>query len=228
MSYRPRSVFEFGPYRLDVTACRLLHQGEEIALRPKLFDLLVVLVKRNGEVLSKDELLATVWPEAIVEESNLSVSINALRKALNQESYIETVARRGYRFTAPVKLVSSDTSLRVGPVNVTMAPPNGALPLDSPLYITRAVDVEFTHAIARQDSTVLVKGSRQVGKTSLLARGLYMFNETATTVVLTDFQQITGEAFQSVDTLLLTVAELLADQLGLNVAPHETWNKFIG
>ncbi|MGH9937859.1 MAG: winged helix-turn-helix domain-containing protein, partial [Blastocatellia bacterium] len=102
--------YEFGPFRLDQAERRLLREGESVPLSPKVFDLLLVLVRRHGEIIEKEELLSAVWPDTIVEENNLSVNISALRKALgerpNEHTYIETLPRRGYRFVAPVREIT--------------------------------------------------------------------------------------------------------------------------
>ena len=80
-------------------------------LTPKSFETLLVLVERSGHLVEKDELMKVVWADAFVEESNLTNNVYALRKLLgpgeNGRSYIETVPKRGYRFTAPVKEVIS-------------------------------------------------------------------------------------------------------------------------
>lgn len=102
-------------------------------------------------------------------------------------------------------------------------PVGGAVPLDSPFYIVRAADAQFQSAIARRDGIVLVKGARQVGKTSLLARGLEKAREAGATVALTDFQMLNAAHLQSADALLLALAELLAEQLDLKVRPEATW-----
>jgi len=101
----------------------------------------------------------------------------------------------------------------------------GALPLDSELYVVRQTDDEFKSAIARRDSIVLVKGARQMGKTSLLARGLQQAREAGAKVVLTDFQTLNTAHLQSPETLFLTLAEAIADQLDLNVMPEDVWNE---
>ena len=233
MSTRFRPIYEFGPYRLDPHECRLLRHGKVIALRPKLLDLLIMLVKHAGRMLTKDELLAAVWPNAVVEESNLSVSITELRKVLGDESYIETVARRGYRFSAKVNetttgekaTASSDEPAPVGCFPLT--PPAGALPPDSPFYITRKTDSEFHRAIDRRHSFVLIKGARQAGKTSLLARGLQHARSAGAKVVITDLQHLTSEVFANTEKLLLTLGELIADSLGIEHLPYQTWNNFI-
>jgi serine/threonine protein kinase len=106
-----------------------------------------------------------------------------------------------------------------------LEPVGGAVPLDSGFYIVRPTDEKFGAAIARRDSIVLVKGARQVGKTSLLARGLQRARAANSRVVLTDFQTLTAEAFESVEKLLLTLAGNFADQLELDVFPEEVWKE---
>jgi serine/threonine protein kinase len=106
-----------------------------------------------------------------------------------------------------------------------LEPVGGAVPLSSKFYIQRPTDVEFQAAIARRDSIVLVKGARQVGKTSLLARGLQYARETGAKVVLTDFQSLNAECLTSIEKLFLTLAGILADQLELDVFPDEAWRE---
>lgn len=107
MSMRSQHLYEFGPFRLDTVEKVLFRDGEPVPLTPKAFDTLVALVQRGGHLVKKDELMKVVWAEAFVEESNLTNNVYALRKMLGQgdngRSYIETVPKRGYRFTAPVK-----------------------------------------------------------------------------------------------------------------------------
>jgi|SRR6516225_845555 len=96
----------FGPFRL-LRARRLLLKGNEpVPVGGRAFDLLIALVERPGEVISKSELIAEVWPEAFVAESNLKVRIAALRRALVDGQaggrYISTIFGRGYCFVAPV------------------------------------------------------------------------------------------------------------------------------
>ena len=111
-----RQVYIFGKFRLDVQDCRLWHCDISISLPPKTFDILHVLIQNAGQLIEKKTLLHAVWPTTFVEEGNLSVHISALRKIFNRESpeceFIETVPRRGYRFTAPVtKLISGNSPL---------------------------------------------------------------------------------------------------------------------
>src|SRR5690348_5593930 len=109
MSQSSSKLYEFGAFRLDAVD-RVLWRGEEmIALPPKVFDTLWMLVKEAGRVVSKSELMEAIWADAIVEESNLSQNIYTLRRTLGVDEqgrqFIETIPRRGYRFAAPVKLL---------------------------------------------------------------------------------------------------------------------------
>ncbi len=108
MSDRTVSVYEFGPFCLDLAEQRLLRDRELVPLPPKVWDTLKVLVTHSGHVLGKDELMTAVWGDTFVEESSLSRNISLLRKALREEGdkkYIETVPKRGYRFVATVRAV---------------------------------------------------------------------------------------------------------------------------
>jgi DNA-binding winged helix-turn-helix (wHTH) protein/TolB-like protein len=120
MSKRPDRYYEFGPFRASVNDRLLLRDGQIVPLTPKAFDLLLALVENSGRVLSKDELMRQVWAESFVEEANLSRNVFTLRKALgevpDQNQYIETIPKRGYRFVAPVK------ELRDGAADVDLAP----------------------------------------------------------------------------------------------------------
>ena len=112
MTHFKNLAYEFGPYRLDLSKRVLMCAGETISLAPKALEILIVLVTHAGELVEKDELLKAVWPDTFVEESNLSQNIFTLRRALGDERagprYIETVARRGYRFIARVRPIGAD------------------------------------------------------------------------------------------------------------------------
>jgi len=93
--------FAFGPYRLDVHARQLLKDDEPVALSARHLDLLAILVSRAGQVLSKDQLIEAAWKDVAVTDNSLEQAISALRKLLGPDT-IQTQARRGYRFSAPV------------------------------------------------------------------------------------------------------------------------------
>lgn len=103
-------IYEFGPFKLVPSEKHLLRDGNPVQLTPKSFDLLVVLVENAGHLVEKAELMNRVWPDSFVEEANLSVKMSELRRALgetsNENQYVETVPRRGYRFVAAVQEVS--------------------------------------------------------------------------------------------------------------------------
>src|SRR5437762_4104739 len=103
---RQQHQYEFGPFRLDTNERVLLRDGRPLPLKPKVYETLLALVSRSGHVVDKEELMRQVWPDVTVEENNLTGNIYSLRRALAEHQYIETVPRRGYRFTADVKLVT--------------------------------------------------------------------------------------------------------------------------
>jgi DNA-binding winged helix-turn-helix (wHTH) protein/TolB-like protein/Tfp pilus assembly protein PilF len=117
--------FEFGPYRLEPSARRLLRNGEPVSLTPKAFDILVALVERPDRVVEKAELMKLVWPDSFVEEANLSQTIFVLRKTLGDapdgRPYIDTVPRRGYRF-AGGKPLDSPSQVTPPPARPRMMP----------------------------------------------------------------------------------------------------------
>lgn len=107
---------------------------------------------------------------------------------------------------------------------VPREPDGGAVPLDSQFYIARPTDAEFAAALQRQDSIVLVKGARQMGKTSLLTRGLQQARLANARCLRTDFQKLTSADLHSEETFFLALAEMIADQLDLDVLPDASWN----
>jgi DNA-binding winged helix-turn-helix (wHTH) protein len=223
MNTHSKLIYEFKPYRLDPGEGKLFRSGNLIKLGPIPFRLLTYFVQHPRQVLERDVLLNEIWPGKGKDETLLAVTIAGLRKKLGAGRYIEAVAGRGYIFTAEVKVTDCEPSAQSQP-----PPPGGAVPLDSPFYIARKTDEEFYQAISRRDSIVLVKGARQVGKTSLLARGLQKARESGAVVVLTDLQHPSREAFVNLETLLLALGERIADQLDLKTKPHDTWSSLLG
>ncbi len=110
MSKPESALYEFGEFQLDAARRVLLRRGEAVAITPKVYEVLFALVETAGQSLSKDELLRRVWPDTVVEESNLTVSVSALRKVLGEgrgeHQFIATLPGTGYQFVAPVALVS--------------------------------------------------------------------------------------------------------------------------
>src|SRR5688572_30744607 len=122
MFWLTKTSYEFGPFRLDAHERLLLRDGEVVALTPKVFDMLLVLVQHSGHLLSKDEVMKHVWPNTVVEEGNISRNISTLRKALgeapHEHQYIETIPWRGYRFVANVKEAPQS---HAGPAIISLA-----------------------------------------------------------------------------------------------------------
>jgi DNA-binding winged helix-turn-helix (wHTH) protein/TolB-like protein len=111
MALTARQLYRFGPYRLDVRDRLLYKNGELVALPPKVFDTLLLLVASGGHVLSREELSKQLWPDTFVEEGTLTQYISVLRKALGEGgSWIENLPRRGYRFTTPVEEVRDEVA----------------------------------------------------------------------------------------------------------------------
>ncbi len=137
-------VYEFNGFRLEGMQRRLLYRGQPVPLKGKILDLLLFLVEMRGQLVLKEDLMKKIWPDAIVEENNITVSMSILRKTLGEDRYrpkfIETVPRQGYRFIAEVTEVSPErpetretrqspdkTELQDEPINSL-----AVLPLQSP------------------------------------------------------------------------------------------------
>ncbi len=120
-------MYEFGPFYLEPVKRILLRDGEPVALPPKAFDTLLVLIENVGQVVERNVLMEKLWPDTCVEESNLNVQISFLRKALgehpNEHRYIVTVPRRGYSFVAEINRIENDTGDKLAVEDITRAEP---------------------------------------------------------------------------------------------------------
>ena len=117
MNNQGKGLYEFGPFRLDPDKRLLLHDNQPVPLQLKAFETLLVLVRNSEQVVLKDDLMKSVWPDTFVEESNLAQNIFVLRKTLGETAgkhrYIVTIPGRGYRFVAKVRVLSEEESLVV-------------------------------------------------------------------------------------------------------------------
>jgi Tol biopolymer transport system component/DNA-binding winged helix-turn-helix (wHTH) protein len=118
MSKQIKHFYEFGEFRLDLNERILLRQNKVVALTPKAFETLLVLVQHSGHIVEKDFLMNKIWPDTFVEEVSLARNISALRKALGESNgsiqYIETFPKRGYRFVIAVsEHIEDDTKQNV-------------------------------------------------------------------------------------------------------------------
>jgi predicted ATPase/DNA-binding winged helix-turn-helix (wHTH) protein len=171
-------AYAFGPFRLRVARRELLAHGVPVSIGQRAFDILVALVSRRGELVTKDELMAEVWPGIVVEENNIQVHVSALRKVLSSaadgERYLVTVAGRGYRFVAPVQCEAAEPAASA-PSGATTAPaaspaPTRAgnnLPQQATSLIGREADLVEIKARLASQRLVTLTGSGGVGKTRL-------------------------------------------------------------
>lgn len=115
MKRQPKRFYVFGVFRIDVTDRLLFRDNQAVSLTPKAFDTLLFLVENSGRVLSREEMMAEVWPDSFVEENNLAQNISALRKVLGPagSKFIETVPKRGYRFIGDVSETSDEVTGRI-------------------------------------------------------------------------------------------------------------------
>ena len=155
----PPSRFRFGPFVVERPAYRVLRNGQALTLSPKLVDLLLYFVSRPSVLVTKDELFAAIWPDVTVTENALTQAISDLRQALGDEpaspTYIQTVARRGYRFIAPVEALPAIES--DAPAHAEPAPAGD-------LGMVRSVAVlDFTNVSADPELAWLATGSWHPG-----------------------------------------------------------------
>jgi DNA-binding winged helix-turn-helix (wHTH) protein len=125
--------FLFFDHVLDIDQRELRRGAEAIAVEPQVFDLLVYLAQNRDRVVSKDDLIATVWGGRIVSDSTLTSRINAARKAVGdsgeEQKLIRTIARKGFRFVAPVQTPADDHAAAQVMPEQAHEPPRAALPL---------------------------------------------------------------------------------------------------
>lgn len=100
-----QEIYRFGAFRVDSREHTLTRDGQALAVTPRVFATLLAFLQQPGRLLTKDELIAQVWPDAAIEEANLTVNVSTLRRLLGETaevSFIETVPRIGYRFVQAV------------------------------------------------------------------------------------------------------------------------------
>lgn len=160
--------FAFGPFLL-IPERQLLLQGEApVRIGGRALDLLIALVERPGEILSKDELLARAWPGVFVEEGNLKANIVTLRRALGDDldavKYIATVTGRGYRFVGTVaSVVVSERTLTSAATTLR----NHNLPVARTRIYGRADVIDAVHGELAEARLVTIVGTGGIGKTTL-------------------------------------------------------------
>jgi hypothetical protein len=171
-----------------------------------------------------DPIQYILWQGPEDNETLLEQLLEALRDLppLPPEPAVAPLPK-GTRLVA--KPVPLPTGRGPAPGGLPIEPIGGAVPLDSAFYIVRPADVELRTALTRRDSVVLIKGARQIGKTSLLARGLKFARDNKASVALSDFQKFNSTNLENVGNLHMSLAESLADQLDLRVQPADVWDE---
>ena len=172
--------YRFGPFMLDTGAYRLVKDGAVVQVSPKIVDLLLYLVARPSVLVSKEELFRALWPDVAVTDNALTQAVSELRQALGDDpsspKYVQTVARRGYRFIAPVVADAPPRdALNEGAPTVTQLPSVGVLDfsnvskdtsldwLSSGIAETVTNDLRSALQARTLDRTRIVEASRRVG-----------------------------------------------------------------
>lgn len=159
----------FGPYRIHPRQRLVLEAGRPLRLGRRAVDILLILLEQAGNVVSKQELIARVWPKSVVEDGNLRVHMAALRKALGDgqagQRYIVTVAQRGYSFVAPLSIepmtLPTDGSAQSQAHN---------LPLRSTRMIGRQALIDALVQQLPQQRFITLTGAGGIGKTTVALR----------------------------------------------------------
>lgn len=107
---KSKGFYDFAEFRLDLGERQLFRHGAPVALPPKVFETLLVLIENAGRIIEKEDLMARLWPDTFVEENNLNKNVSLLRKTLGEGNYIETIPRRGYRFMAEATFAAAADS----------------------------------------------------------------------------------------------------------------------
>lgn len=209
-----RVLYEFGPFRVDPEKEQLLRDGQPVAVTPKALETLIVLLRRPGEVVTREQLIEELWPDSFVEEANLSQNIFMLRKALGDTPedrlYIVTLPSRGYRFVGKVNTIPAqdETELSIAcgqtAVDVPVATDKGTRRRGILVYL-------LAIAVAAVAGLVI---SFFIGKPKAIALG------DRDAVLISDFTNNTGDAVFD-DTLRLGMAVQLAQSPELTLVAED-------
>ena len=173
-------IYAFDNFRLDVANRELRHDDQPVALHAKAFDMLVVLVENGGRLVQKDDLFSRVWPDQIVEESNLTVQISAIRKALGERKenphYIATVPGHGYRFTGNLMTLDSEEEevvIERHSMSLLAIETESAAGANENV-LSKNFAAQNVGALTARDGAEVTRDPRTMGRGTLLFAGLVM------------------------------------------------------
>jgi serine/threonine protein kinase len=185
----------------------------------------------NSEMLAHEVQIAHDSAQKTGKPRILPVRINfddalpsPLAAILDEIQYAQWKGPQDNPFLIAEIAESLEGSQKTGSRKVSLEAVGGAVPVDSRFYIVRPTDEEFHQALERKDSIILIKGARQMGKSSLMARGLQEARKAGSKVILTDFQKLNASHLESVEKLFLALSEWIAEQLDIDVVPAEVFN----
>jgi DNA-binding winged helix-turn-helix (wHTH) protein/tetratricopeptide (TPR) repeat protein len=202
MPAETHELFRFGPFEVDALARTVRRQGVRLTLNRRAFDVLLYLVQNPGRVLSKDELLKSVWTDTAVDENSLPQCISVLRRALQEKpgesSYIATLQGRGYQFISPVETI---TRGEAPPAPAALADTGGITQFVSKTHTirTRLVTEELKeHVRPRSRARVLIGLASTLVLAGASATGYFAWRRhhpppPPVTVVLADFENSSGD-----------------------------------
>src|SRR3984957_9106519 len=164
-------VYEFGGWEVDLARRELRTCGVPVSLGGRAFQIFAVLVQSGGELVTKDELMARVWPGAIVEENKLQVHISAVRKALGTDrGALKTSFGRGYRLVGDWTIRKEGTlanGIALGPMGMRVRPVLTNVPAASSDLVGRTAAMKHLHAFLSVSRMITLTGPGGIGKTVL-------------------------------------------------------------
>ena len=176
-------------------------------------------------VTPTEEWAWTQWMQTLAESGERVAAMNAYLKC-------QDLFHKRFQLTPPIEMTRLYQQIQQGLASDASAEPEdqarlepvgGAVPLHSPYYVVRTTDNAMQTAIARRDGLILLKGPRQTGKTSLLARGLQQARHAGAAVIVTDFQRLSSQHWLSPDAFLMALARSITEQLDLQGVPEDVW-----
>jgi len=206
--------WRFGAFVVWESQRRIERNGQTVRVGSRAFDLLLQLIKRAGEVISKDQLLAAVWADVVVEEASVRVHMSTLRKALGEpgegdecKEWISNIPLRGYRFNGRVSCERSDEPPVIAGEAKPMAPVPGfaRLPVRLTKLVGRADQIERVLGALQANRLVTIIGTGGIGKTRVAIRSAERLEEQAAVqIAFIDFSSLISQ-----DHVLSTMARAL-------------------